>query len=191
MDMRTQCAEDQTRHHQGQGILARKTSGFTLVELLVVIAIIGILVALLLPAVQSAREAARRISCVNSLKQLGLGCANYASANKDFPEGRGWPDWTTASGAFAGGTNYNAIGATDITNIYSVHVRILGYMEEQVIYDLIDFDSAATPLMTDGSGVPVNPNYEAFRVGADTRNGRHRHRAGHRARTDDGHGRNR
>lgn len=59
--------------------------GFTLVELLVVIAIVGILIALLLPAVQAAREAARRSACLNNLKQLGLGCQNYASVRKVFP----------------------------------------------------------------------------------------------------------
>ena len=60
---------------------------FTLVELLVVIAIIGILVALLLPAIQAAREAARRTQCMNRVKQLSLGCINFHDQKKHFPSG--------------------------------------------------------------------------------------------------------
>src|SRR6185295_19025742 len=63
----------------------QNNDGFTLVELLVVIAIIGILVSLLLPAINSAREAARRSSCQNNIRQVALSCINYEGANKRFP----------------------------------------------------------------------------------------------------------
>lgn len=102
-----------------------KRIGFTLVELLVVIAIIGILVALLLPAVQAAREAARRVQCSNQLKQLALGCLVFESANKHFPTG-GWGlDWTADANRGTGPDQPGAWG-------YS----ILPYIEETALADL-------------------------------------------------------
>lgn len=105
----------------------RKNKAFTLVELLVVIAIIGILVALLLPAVQAAREAARRTQCVNNLKQLGLAVLNYHDANNHFPENQfnSGPSGSGASGCEPG--------------FYSWHSQILPFIEEGPLYDSIDF----------------------------------------------------
>src|SRR5687768_12586666 len=75
----------------------RRERGFTLVELLVVIAIIGVLVALLLPAVQAAREAARRNSCLNNIKQICLGLMNHEDTKKAFPLASTAPYYSTTA----------------------------------------------------------------------------------------------
>ena len=143
---------------------APRPSGFTLVELLVVIAIIGILVALLLPAVQAARESARRISCTNQMKQFGLACINYESANQVFPPGRPFPDAVRTSNGqiLSGYTSYQAVPAGGTLNNTSVHVRVLQYMEADAVYSLIDFDRPIGGPLVSGSGQPIHPSYDAF-----------------------------
>lgn len=145
----------------------RHRVGFTLVELLVVIAIIGILIALLLPAVQSAREAARRAQCINTLKQLGIAASNYCSAKGTFPPGRMLPDFVLNGRAKASYSNYDS-PPPDKSGIVSAFVWMLPFMEEKAIYDLIDTTQMKTIMSSGGSvgGPPpaayINPNYPAL-----------------------------
>jgi prepilin-type N-terminal cleavage/methylation domain-containing protein len=143
------------RSRRRRRFVARR--GFTLVELLVVIAIIGVLVALLLPAVQAAREAARRTQCVNNLKQMALGAANYESSQGVFPPARLIPDWTR-NGSNQGGSSYTGVQAGDKTGFYSVHIWLLPHMEQTAIFNLINFKIAHTKKMLN----PTNTNFQAF-----------------------------
>ena len=107
----------------------RRKSGFTLVELLVVIAIIGILVALLLPAVSAAREAARKMSCQNNLKQLGLALRTYENTYKSFPH-TGAYFWTRQS--------KNGYMWEDSSH-GSQLVKLLPFIEQDPLYRQLNF----------------------------------------------------
>jgi len=112
-------------------LTSRSATGFTLVELLVVIAIIGILVALLLPAVQAAREAARRSQCVNNLRQFGIAVTNFETQFKRLPAGANFAE-TVPSGF--GGYFLER-------REYSLFLLILPFVEASPLYGQYDFDS--------------------------------------------------
>lgn len=121
--------------------ISNRRTAFTLVELLVVIAIIGILVALLLPAVQAAREAARRMSCTNNMKQLGLAILNYESTYRAFPLAY-TPNWT------GGGAQSNGLRRHNLLTF------LLPFVENQPLYDQVDF----------GRHFNQSPNVNTFKV---------------------------
>ena len=141
--------------------MSLRRPGFTLIELLVVIAIIAILVALLLPAVQQAREAARRTQCKNNLKQIGLGLHNYLTTHNRFPPGRLLPDLLVGGVPQTSYTSYSSNATNIWTGNRSVHIFILPYMEQANIYNLINFAGPNSTRMTSG-GTPSNPNYQAY-----------------------------
>lgn len=135
---------------------SQSRSGFTLVELLVVIAIIGVLVALLLPAVQAAREAARRMSCGNNMKQLGLALHNYHDTYDTFPMDAvyvGNPKGTQAMGAPWTAPD----GGIGHQRMYTWCTLILPFMEQQPLHDRINFSTVGynQPI---ASGANSNPN---------------------------------
>jgi len=133
-----------------------KQAGFSLVELVVVISIISVLLSLLLPAVQRSREAARRIKCINNLKQIGLAFHNYTDAFGMLPpvylatykeNGSAWP-------VFLGQP-----GEVDDVNIHTYSERILPYLEQEGVYAEIDFSE---PIFAPADLTSIGlPNYTA------------------------------
>ena len=113
--------------------MKKRTRGFTLVELLVVIAIIGILIAMLLPAVQAAREAARRMQCSNNLKQFGLAIHNYAGTYDKLPA-------------------LSTKTSDTMTMHFSLYCSLLPFMEQQTVYDQLQFDKLPVIESSAGSG---------------------------------------
>ena len=124
--------------------MARKCKGFTLVELLVVIAIIGVLIALLLPAVQAAREAARRLQCSNHIKQIALAMHVYHDTNDCLPP----------AGNYWAGPPEAPLGWETFAAAHTWIESLLPFLEEQAVYDQFDFSAKITqgvnPSVIDG-----------------------------------------
>ncbi len=132
--------------------MKRRSRAFTLIELLVVIAIIGVLIALLLPAVQAAREAARRSQCVNNLKQIGIALHGYHDANQTFPPSGGY------------GNDMNNV---PVVQNFSMKSRLLPFLEQRAVYNSINFMVTSNSWPNVGGGAS-DWNLTARRTGIST-----------------------
>lgn len=139
--------------------------GLTLVELLAVIAIIGLLIGLLLPAVQSARESARRSVCSSRLRELGLACLHFDSANGALPSARGSKDWRELHPRWPTATSSQRSTIGQRAATYSFIALVLGYLEQQVLYDAAISSFMSSSAQSDGLG---NSAYD-WRNGASPR----------------------
>jgi prepilin-type N-terminal cleavage/methylation domain-containing protein/prepilin-type processing-associated H-X9-DG protein len=159
-----------------------RRSAFTLVELLVVIAIIGILIALLMPAIQQAREAGRRAQCINNLKQIGLGIDGYEGSNKKFPPARKGCDGITQGSTprypnphmpnYVVDNCVTCNGDTPASRLgYSAFVFILPFMELKGLYDNFDLTTlwvtTVTLSPTSQNGIAVLQRPQEFLCPSD------------------------
>ena len=140
--------------------------GFTLIELLVVIAIIAVLIALLLPAVQAARAAARRVQCVNNLKQIGLGFHNYHQVHTVFPLGASSAMW-------------DAVGDYNVKQNFGPFALMLPFLEQTQVYNALNFnwgsEDSTTILCYQINSTGENAQISIFVCPADPRAGRADH----------------
>jgi prepilin-type N-terminal cleavage/methylation domain-containing protein/prepilin-type processing-associated H-X9-DG protein len=132
---------------------SRRCRAFTLIELLVVVALIGVLIALLLPAVQSAREAARRTQCVNNLKQIGLAMHNYHGMHDTFPPG------------YISSTQGGLPAGPDIGPGWGWATMLLYHLEQGPLYSAVNFSLATTD---PGSGTVRRPSLSVFLCPSNT-----------------------
>ena len=158
--------------------MKKENNGFTLVELLVVIAIIGILIGMLLPAVQTVRETARRISCANNIRQVAIACNNFESANQRLPAGHECVTGLKADGVTIELGNGSSFPNDEFSNGYGWRAKILDFMEQGNLANLFDFSQplnfvdnrAPASLVINTMTCPSDPdiNLEPFPSSAPT-----------------------